>query len=76
MNIEHGPGKIYMLGDPPNCPVHKGPMKFDFAMDRYECAGWDGEGCDEHIDAEKIELGDVMSGTFHFTINPGKGYPL
>jgi hypothetical protein len=41
-----------MMGDPPNCPIHLGPMKLDIARDGFVCLGWDGEGCDEFMSME------------------------
>lgn len=47
------PGVLYVgPPEPPRCPVHKGPMRFELPMDRFTCAGWDGEGCGEMVRAE------------------------
>jgi hypothetical protein len=35
----------------PECPVH-GRMRLDFAMDRWTCPGFDGEGCGHVVNEE------------------------
>lgn len=37
------------------CTAH-GPMRLDFALNRYICKGFDGEGCDSYLDQEEAEL--------------------
>jgi hypothetical protein len=39
----------------PACPDHGGPMRYDFAMCRWACRGWDGEGCAYTVTDEKLE---------------------
>jgi hypothetical protein len=44
---------------PPACPVHKGPMRYDPVMSRWECRGWDGEGCGHTVRDEDLERGEI-----------------
>ncbi len=46
-------GRMYIgPSDPPRCPAHDGPMHDNPAMYRFECKGWDGEGCDHVVTHE------------------------
>ena len=38
------------------CRFHGGPMRLDFPADRYACAGFDGEGCDQFLSSEELAL--------------------
>ncbi len=49
------PGEIWIgPAEGPPCPAHGGHMRLSLAMDRWECKGWDGEGCPEHVDIEDV----------------------
>lgn len=49
----------------PTCPVHGGDLRLNFAMDRWECAGWDGEGCPIAVASDDLEWTDL--GPAHLT---------
>lgn len=52
-----GSGPVYMAAEP-RCPVH-GQMREEFAMDRWTCAGFDGEGCDHVVRNEDHDLTQI-----------------
>lgn len=51
------------------CEMH-GPMKLDFATDRWICVGFDGEGCPIQLNAEDLckTLGTIDAR--HITVTP------
>lgn len=59
------PNTVYILPqEGPECPIHKGHMKLNFAADRYDCLGYDGEGCEYKVPCEEflVEIGYTDSG--------------
>jgi hypothetical protein len=44
--------EIYIM-KPPTCPTH-GQMRENFQADRWECAGYDGEGCEYQVSNEDV----------------------
>jgi len=46
--------KIYIAATP-ICPEHKGLMRHSLSMSRWECRGFDGEGCEHIVTDEEME---------------------
>jgi hypothetical protein len=64
-----GGSPIYILPkDPPKCPIHKGHMKLNFPADRYDCLGYDGEGCEYHVRLEDYVVEIGTTGEIEFEI--------
>lgn len=56
---------VYILPqEGPPCPTHGGHMKLNFQADRYDCLGFDGEGCEYKVSCEEflVEIGTFGSG--------------
>jgi len=47
--------KIFRMPVEPRCPTH-GQMHFNFPADRYECRGFDGEGCEYIVNMEDVPI--------------------
>ncbi len=58
--ILSGPAELY-AAPLPRCPVH-GQMTYVPAMCRYECRGWDGEGCGTVVTDEEMVRGMMHIG--------------
>jgi hypothetical protein len=57
MDMTTDPGMF--ISPIPDCPEHRGPMRYDLGRRVYTCQGWDGEGCDYETPGEWRKLGDA-----------------
>ena len=56
-------GAIVWVGPIPECPEHKGKMKYNMPNDWYECLGFDGEGCPYVVTMEEAYKNRTVLGT-------------
>lgn len=69
---EAGGGEVWAMPIP-RCPTH-GRMRLNMPMDRWECVGWDGEGCSHSVTVEaQLEQACPIGRTAEVT---GLDYPL